>query len=63
MVEQLTEERTNPACAHHWMIQPPDGSVSQGVCLKCEEVREFCNYIETPPDWEVQPPAGSRKRT
>ena len=59
MVEQLTEARSNSVCPHHWIIQPPFGAVSQGVCLKCEEVREFNNYIETPPDWETQPKVSS----
>ena len=35
-------------CCHHWLIQPADGPVSEGVCLLCDETREFKNSID---DW------------
>lgn len=31
------------ACAHHWMIDPPQGAISRGRCLFCRETREFWN--------------------
>ncbi len=34
------------ACHHHWLIEPAHGSVSQGVCQVCQEVRDFKNSIE-----------------
>jgi hypothetical protein len=46
-------EQSVPACLHHWIIEPPKGPVSQGVCQICQEVREFKNSIA----WEF----GSRK--
>ncbi len=34
-----------PACLHHWVIEPPNGPLSQGKCQICQEVREFKNSI------------------
>ena len=36
-------------CRHHWVIEPPTGPVSRGVCQVCEAVREFKNYIDAAP--------------
>ena len=35
------------ACRHHWVIQPADGPVSNGLCQVCGETREFKNYVES----------------
>ena len=40
------EAAESEACCHHWSIQPATGPVSQGVCQRCGEVREFKNYVE-----------------
>ena len=32
-------------CRHHWIIEPAEGPVSQGVCQNCHEAREFLNSI------------------
>jgi len=42
----LTGEPTGPTCSHHWMIQPAEGPVSEGICHNCHEVRAFANYLE-----------------
>ncbi len=34
-------------CRHHWVIQPADGPVSNGLCQVCGESREFKNYVES----------------
>ena len=34
-------------CAHYWVIDVPDGPVSQGTCKICGEVREFSNSIDS----------------
>ncbi len=34
-------------CAHHWVIEPANGPVSQGACQVCGEVRGFKNFIES----------------
>ena len=36
-----------PVCCHHWVIQPADGPVSNGLCQVCGETREFKNYVES----------------
>ena len=34
-------------CAHHWVIEPPNGPVSEGLCQRCGERREFTNSAES----------------
>ncbi|MDG6912578.1 MAG: hypothetical protein JRN35_05795 [Nitrososphaerota archaeon] len=43
-------------CSHHWIIEPPDGATSMGVCKFCGKAREFFNILPT--DFA----AGLRKR-
>ena len=31
-------------CAHHWLIESPDGETSRGTCRLCGASREFFNY-------------------
>ncbi len=33
-------------CRHHWRIEPPQGPVSMGQCLRCGEEREFRNSAQ-----------------
>ena len=33
-------------CAHHWVIDRPNGPMSDGVCQRCGERREFTNSAE-----------------
>jgi hypothetical protein len=33
-------------CAHHWVIEPPNGAVSSGKCRLCGEKRDFRNSYE-----------------
>ena len=33
-------------CVHHWVIEPPNGAVSQGSCKVCGEKQEFRNSFE-----------------
>ena len=32
------------SCQHHWLIAPPSGPTSQGVCRFCGEERAFQNH-------------------
>ena len=32
-------------CVHHWIIAPPEGPTSTGVCKKCGAVKEFENHV------------------
>lgn len=38
-------------CAHHWVIDRANGPVSEGVCQRCEEKREFSNSAEPASLW------------
>ncbi len=45
--EARIEEVTDlPTCRHHWLIEPPQGSTSRGLCKACGEIREFRNSSE-----------------
>lgn len=37
----------SPVCAHHWIIEPANGPVSQGQCQNCLEVRDFKNFVDS----------------
>ncbi|MBM3943052.1 MAG: hypothetical protein FJ316_09045 [SAR202 cluster bacterium] len=41
-----TQAQAPVGCRHYWVIQPATGSVSQGVCQTCGQVKEFKNYVE-----------------
>ncbi len=45
-----TEEPQNTVsqCVHHWIIDPPDGPTSNGVCQRCGETKEFENWGTSP---------------
>jgi hypothetical protein len=40
VAEAVTEA---PTCQHHWLIDTPRGTMSQGRCKSCGEQREFRN--------------------
>lgn len=35
----------NSACKHHWLIEPPSGPTSKGMCKLCGEVKVFDNIL------------------
>jgi hypothetical protein len=39
------ETSSEPTCVHHWVIEPPAGASSLGVCKVCGAQREFQNYV------------------
>ena len=41
----VVEEKTEPACQHHWVIEPANGPISWGECQICHEGKEFKNSI------------------
>ena len=45
--EENNAKRAVSTCRHHWVIQPADGPVSNGLCQVCGETREFKNYVES----------------
>ena len=42
----LEATQARSGCPHHWVIDPPAGRVSKGVCRSCGEERDFLNYTE-----------------
>ncbi len=48
--ERLNEFIANN-CAHHWVIDRANGPMSEGVCQRCGERREFTNSVEFKPLW------------
>ena len=49
--ETEAAKRNKGHCAHYWIIDPPDGPVSRGVCKICGDEKEFNNYAFYP-RWE-----------
>ena len=39
-------------CKHHWLIETPNGPVSEGVCQRCGEKRGFMNSGASTP-WVI----------
>jgi hypothetical protein len=33
-------------CSHHWLIEPPKGPTSMGVCKLCGAKKEFNNQLK-----------------
>ena len=48
--ERLNEFIANK-CAHHWVIDRANGPMSEGVCRRCGEKREFTNSAEPTSIW------------
>ena len=63
MVQQVYTEERVAVCRHYWLIEPPSGPVSMGMCRDCHEVREFKNYleIETSAQEPSKAPSSQRK--
>ncbi len=47
-------------CAHYWIIDVPNGPLSEGVCQRCGEKKAFSNSVDSPynstPDSKKTPP-------
>ena len=55
----ITENLEVSQCCHHWVIEPAEGPLSEGVCQKCGLVKTFSNYVERH-DWNLaQAPLGN----
>jgi hypothetical protein len=44
--EETTAKVDDSGCKHHWVIDPPNGAVSNGRCKACGEEKEFRNSFE-----------------
>ncbi|MBI2327485.1 hypothetical protein HYU92_04150 [Candidatus Curtissbacteria bacterium] len=38
-------ERSSP-CQHYWLIEPPQGPTSPGVCKHCGDSKTFLNNLD-----------------
>lgn len=38
-------------CPHHWLVEPPNGAVSPGVCSYCGRHRQFYNTPAEEESW------------
>jgi hypothetical protein len=46
-------------CRHYWLIEPPNGPTSIGVCKICGATREFDNQLPARPAASARTPAPS----
>jgi hypothetical protein len=58
LTSETVESPPVPSCCHYWIIQPAVGPISEGVCQKCGEVREFRNSIDYETEWASRKEAG-----
>ena len=52
----VQEEGRVAECRHYWVIDPPVGPTSRGVCHLCGAERQFSNHIKGT-EWETSDPA------
>ena len=45
--QQEEDQDNGESCRHHWVIEAPEGPVSQGSCRACGEIRQFNNFIDS----------------
>ncbi|MDE0823403.1 MAG: hypothetical protein OSB07_05465 [Dehalococcoidia bacterium] len=44
-VNEVVEEKAEPTCRHHWVIESAQGPISWGECQICHEGKQFTNSI------------------
>ena len=55
------QNETVAECIHHWVIESPNGPMSQGVCKLCGLGAEFRNSIQET-GWDRESQSGKRIR-
>ena len=51
--QQLTGEmQQEQKCVHHWLIEPPTGMTSNGVCKLCGAQKTFDNFVLADKAWK-----------
>ena len=55
------EDEAENGCTHHWVIEPPNGSVSRGKCKHCGESEEFRNSFEYSSWYGTKSPSAANK--
>ena len=49
---ELLNNFISATCTHYWVIEAPNGPLSEGVCQRCGEARVFSNSAE-PTVWRI----------
>ncbi|MDD5093915.1 MAG: hypothetical protein PHV74_05985 [Dehalococcoidia bacterium] len=49
--ESLVQDRPAEQCIHHWVIDPPSGPTSKGLCKRCGEEKDFPNLLPSDKEW------------
>ena len=44
------KEDSERSCQHYWIIEPPNGPTSRGICRSCGEEQEFQNVLSDQPE-------------
>ena len=57
---RLGDESTEVICSHHFIIEPPNGPVSIGICRLCGIQREHWNSLHDVHHWMTLKPDGSK---
>ena len=48
---EMLNDFISVTCMHHWVIDTPNGPLSEGVCQRCGEKREFKNSADVGTPW------------
>ena len=48
---ELLIDFVSATCAHHGVIEAANGPLSEGICQRCGEEREFSNSADTATTW------------
>ena len=43
--KKVAENRSPKNCVHYWLIEPPLGPISKGICKICGAEKDFLNYV------------------
>jgi hypothetical protein len=57
-----TTDEADGDCTHHWVIEPPNGAVSQGKCKFCGIDQEFRNSFEYSSWYGTKSPNANAKK-
>ena len=49
VAQQIAERKAEgtTSCVHYWLIETPNGPVSNGTCRNCGDQRQFENHLMT----------------
>ena len=56
------KETAEAGCPHYWLIEPPKGPTSMGICKRCGAIKEFDNQFSAQPGRPAQAGLESPKK-